>query len=401
MTKFLVQLVMSLKALWRFLKVDNEHLEAILTAKLTMDTRRTRSFQQSHSQQKKNQAWLPVFLYFIMGLLFMFFVTIFEDRMTGLTIYFAAFMVMFAMTLITDFTDVLIDVRDNFIILPRPVDDRTITVARVLHIFLYLFSLLVPYVTPSAIYLLIVDGVSGFFIFLLQVLLSVLFVIFIVNLLYLFILQITSPRRFREIINYFQIVFSILIFGCYYLLPRIIDFADFKGASIIESAAAPFIPPVWIASLWPLIIEGKTTFIYWMMSVMAILTPLICIYLVGAVLAKNFNQKMMAIGEGSREETVEAVKKAARKNSQMQWLSSKLCASPAEQVGFEWIWMMTQRSRDYKLRVYPSLGIIIIYFIYFLLQGRGNLQERITEMQGGYSYLIMIYFSSLVILGAL
>ena len=47
-------------------------------------------------------------------------------------------MVMTAVALISDFTSVLLDTTDNAILLPRPVDARTLAVARLTHIALYM-----------------------------------------------------------------------------------------------------------------------------------------------------------------------------------------------------------------------------------------------------------------------
>jgi len=105
------------------MNVNIDHLKAILVAKLTMDNRRPAAFQQMRASKEKkelNQATLKTMLVsLIMGLFFLFSFAIGNDITTQLTFFFSMFIFLLAATLITDFTSVLIDTRDNLIIQDR------------------------------------------------------------------------------------------------------------------------------------------------------------------------------------------------------------------------------------------------------------------------------------------
>ena len=131
-----------------------------------------------------------------------------------------------------------------------------------------------------------------------QILLGLIFVIFLVNLIYLLILQVSTPQRFKEIINYLQIGFTIVIFSSYYLLPRLIDMEDFENADILQSPFVLFSPPSWLAGLWSLAIEGNRELVVLLLAALAILTPLICGWMILGVLTRTFNQKLVAITQG-------------------------------------------------------------------------------------------------------
>jgi len=62
------------------------------------------------------------------------------------------------MTLIADFTAVLIDVRDNFIIIPKPINDKTFVLSRLLHIFIHLCKSVIPMCLPALIMLAVQNG---------------------------------------------------------------------------------------------------------------------------------------------------------------------------------------------------------------------------------------------------
>lgn len=410
MNKLLLTLIRGLAPFWRSVGVDPIQLVAMLEAKLVMDSRRATVFNNkargAATTQSKNQDWLAMAVFFMMGLFLLTLFFVFSLPATALVIYFTVWMFMLAMTLIADFTDVLIDVRDNYILLPRPVSDRTIAVSRIIHIALYLSKLTLAFGLPVFIYMMIAHFPMGGPVFLLQLLLSVVIVIFGVNLIYLLILRFTTAARFREIISYFQIAFSVILLTSYYLLPRIVDFTSLKDADMLTLPLLYPLPSSWVASLWCVMGEGDTRGIALALSTLALITPLVAIFLIVEVLAKHFNRKMMAIAEGTTGEEIsskpEKAAKTTKKSDRLHWLAAKICRTPAERASFEWVWVMTQRSRDFKLRSYPSLAFVIVLFLYYMLQGNGSLREKLMAASQQKWYVLLVYlawiaFSTLLI----
>ena len=76
---------------------------------------------------------------------------------------------MLSATLISDFTSVLIDIRDNAIILPKPVNDSTVIVARLLHIFIHICKIVVPMSLPGLVMMIVEYGPGGGLLFFLMV----------------------------------------------------------------------------------------------------------------------------------------------------------------------------------------------------------------------------------------
>ena len=357
MNKLLLRIVFLFNFLWERLGVDTAQLKAILTAKVKMDSRRASVFNtQGRTSKKalKNQDWVSIIVFFFIGLFFIGPLIIFQESATGFTLYFAGWMVMLAMTLITDFTEVLIDVRDNYILLPKPINDRTLTISRLLHIGIYLSKLVLAFVLPAAIFIGIKYGIVGLIVFGLQVLLGLVFVIFIVNLIYLLILRISTPQKFKEILNYLQIGFTVTIFSAYYLLPRLVDLEDYENANILLSPFVVFSPPSWLAGIWSLIIDGNQSLVVLLLAALAVGTPFICGWLILNVLTKAFNQKMVAMTQGGGSSKPKAEKegkaKAVKQSGLMERLANAICNNEAEKAAFKWSWRLTARNRDYKLR---------------------------------------------------
>ena len=297
MNNLLLKIVLLLNPIWRKFGVDTYQMEAILSAKLKMDDRKSTTFGVKRKKGKaaKSQSTMMLFGFLIMGAFLLFFLTIFKNPSTGETVFFLAWMVTMAMTLVSDFTEVLIDVRDNYVLLPQPVNDRTLTVSRLLHIFIYFTRLMLGMGLPAAIYFGVKYGIVGILVFSVQALLSILIVIFTVNMLYLSMLRVTSARRFKEIINYFQIAFTTFIFGVYYLVLGAGGEITNLEWTILDNFWAYLLPPAWIAGLSGLFIHQVSSNQMIILAVAAVFIPILFIYLVVNVLAKDFNQKMIGL----------------------------------------------------------------------------------------------------------
>ncbi|HEY9176808.1 MAG TPA: hypothetical protein VIN07_03920, partial [Flavipsychrobacter sp.] len=156
MNKFILFLMMLPSGLWKSLGADTGQLRAILKAKLLMDNRKPLSFgnnrgvEHKKKKDRKYTVWLTMLLSFFMGIMYVLpiLITAF-DVVIGLTFFYTMFVFVFTFTLITDFANVLIDTKDKFILFPRPVNDRTIMLSRLLYIMIYLLRLVIPMSIPA------------------------------------------------------------------------------------------------------------------------------------------------------------------------------------------------------------------------------------------------------------
>ena len=147
--------------------VNVNHLRAILQVKLMMDDRRPNTFKQIKQESNKmpvNFATIVTMVVMsLFGLLFVFPFFITSNTTTQFTLYFSMFIFFLAATLISDFTSVLIDVRDNQIILPKPISDKTFLLSRLLHIIIHISKLVIPLNLAGIITIGITKGVAAVF----------------------------------------------------------------------------------------------------------------------------------------------------------------------------------------------------------------------------------------------
>lgn len=302
---------------------------------------------------------------------------------------------MMALTLVSDFTNVLIDPRDQFILMPRPVNDRTIAVSRILHISIYVLRLALLMGLPGIILVGFVDGILAVPLFFVQVIEATFLCIFIVNIVYLLMMRSVSPQRFKDIISYFQIGFSVFIFAVYYLLPRLIDVHRLAQVNIIAHHWAWVAPPVWIAALNELLIRHNTSgVITGILAVLGFALPLVGLWLVASVLAPGFNRRLavMATSDGNSNSAANA--KKARRSGFLNSVAHLVAPDPVENAGFKITWKLAARTREFRMKVYPSFAFVPIWFVYFMFSGKhGNF----SDIQNGKSYIILMYLCTFIL----
>ena len=409
--KILLYIALSPAFLYRRLGVNMSHLRAILTAKLTMDNRRVSSINQKRtkrdgSEKKRSSAGLFIGS-FLMGLMFLYCFFTVSGMTMQLTMFFSMYIVVLSLFLITDFTTVLIDVRDNQIILPKPVNDSTFVTARLIHIGIRLSLIAIPLVLPSFIAFVIIHPFAALLPFLIMVLISSVVSILLINAVYLIILKITTPEKFQSIISYIQIAFAIVIYGSYQLVPRLGLKANLGAVQLDQLTWPMFFPPYWFAksceNLSVLNFGGGSS-LYILLS---LLSPVVSVYLVVKYFAPSFNSKLglinaSAVESSSVKDGTAKGHKTKKRFSISERLADIFTSDGGERAGFIFTWKMMRRSREFKMKVYPSIGYTIVMVVLFFFNSKASLGD-IAEMtsKGKLMTIMFIYIFSFVLINAL
>ena len=420
MTKFLLWLCLLPAGLWRKLGANVEQLRAILQVRLTLDNRRPRQMGFSGAKKKKPRKWGllgTLVLSFLSGIFYIIPLAAFPQRMMGLTVFYTIFALFLIFLLVTEFSSVLVDTRDKSILFTRPVNDRTLFLARLLHMGTYLLRTVLPMALPGWILMGILEGWRGALWFAPPLLLLLILVLTIVMSLYLLLLRFSKPGRFSQALNSFQIGFSILIFSSYYTLPQMLESGLVKGFDAIKHKGLALLPTAWIAATWRWVGLPASLPYTWLLSALAVIVPLLLLVLLLRVLAPQFLKRMASIdavvNEGpaiaapvsSTEETIgemaqKSRRKAAPKLPLRERLARLLTRSPAGHAGFSLAWMQSGRSRVYRMRVLPTLAYVPVYFVFLLSNGRARLSDTWAALPQSDKFLLLLYISGFVLLQA-
>lgn len=381
--KYTLKILDIFRPIFEAFRIDYVMMRRILQMKLRMDGRRAPTIFQ---QQKKtgNQFLKSLGIYVLFGLVTIPFIFIGDDYIFSMSIMFGIFMFILATTMVSDYSSVLLDVRDKVILNTKPVNTRTINVAKMVHIAIYLFLLLLALTGIPSIVILSKHGLLFFLIFIFELLLIGLFIIAITALVYIFILRFFSGEKLKDMINYVQIALSAGIFIGYQVAIRIFDIV---GIDISYSFSwwHIFIPPIWFGAPFEMFVNGAYSIEFITLSVLALIIPIVSL-LIYYWLMPAFEQNL--------EKLMEEVGNRKKERFQFTHLFARFLSRKDEQKYFRFAATMMGQEREFKLKVYPALGLTIV-FPFIMIFNQLNMVSY-TEVTEGNTYL-MIYFCNIMI----
>jgi ABC-2 type transport system permease protein len=368
--------------------VDYKIMRRILQVKLTMDGRRVPTiFSQSTKKKDKensNQYIKSLWVYSLFGLSMIPFVLMGKNYLFQMSIFYGIFTFFVMSSMISDFSSVLLDIRDRNILFPKPVDRRTISTAKMVHIVIYLSFLTVALVGVPLIVGLAKNGFLFFLVSFVHIILIDLFIVVITALIYLFILRVFDGEKLKDIINYVQIGLSFGIMIGYQLLARSFAIIDLT-ISLKPQWWQVFIFPMWYGANIEMIMNGDFQPFYFLFSAIGVLIPLLSIWIY---------MKFNPVFEQNLQKLTYHGKVKERKRSKFgQSLLRFICRSHEERTFFRFASLMMKNERDFKLKVYPSLGFSIVIPFLIIMNG---FDMNLNHLSTSKSYL-SIYFSLIII----
>lgn len=353
------------QGLFNKLGVDYKVMRKILQVKLTMDGRRVptaigKSYKKDKEEEEKdsNRFVKSLWLYLILGAIMIPIVMMGENYIFQMSLVFGILMFMVMSTLISDFSSVLLDIRDKNIIFTRPVNSKTLSVAKAIHVFSYMFFLTIALSGPALVTSIIKHGILFFTIFLVEIILMNLLIVVITALIYLLILKFFDGEKLKDIINYVQIVLSMVIAVGYQLISRLFNIIDLN-VIFVPKWWQYFITPIWFGAPFEVILNKNQSTIFLIFSALAVVIPLVSIAIY-IKLTPVFEKNLQKLNNNTAR-----VKKDG--NRFLNRISNIICSSKEEKVFFKFASSIIKNEREFKLKVYPSLGFSIIFPFIFIL----------------------------------
>lgn len=375
--------------------VDYPVMRRILQLKLTMDGRRVptiigsanpkKNGGQGEPEKEKNYFFSSLWLYFIMGAVTSLFIALGDNHIFQMSLVTGILMFMIMTSLISDFSSVLLDIRDRSILSTKPVDRRTIAAAKLAHILFYMFYLTAALAAVPLIVGLASHGVLFFVIFLIELILMDLLIVVITAMIYLGVLKFFDGEKLKDFINYVQIGLTIGLAVGYQLLVRLFDFVNLDA--VFQPEWWQFlIPPVWFGAPYELVLHGDRQPLYILFAVLALFVPVLAFML--------YIRLMPSLEENLHKLADPGSRKKEGSGKWLRGLSRILCSSRLEQAFFRFAWTMIGNEREFKLKVYPSLGFSVIFPFIFLFT---NINEAGLSGLPGTKLYLAIYSCALLV----
>ena len=370
--------------------VDYHQLECILRVKLTMDNRRGFS-TSTKKKDSSNQLILQSLVYAVLGIFIGILINSVVDVFTAYTMAFSMIMVMIAMFMISEFSVVLIDTRDNAILLPRPINSRTMTLAKILHIAIYLLHLSLSLSIASVVFTVMKYGFVAGFLFLFMVFLSTLFTLFLTNLFYLGLMRFVNGEKLKDIMVYFQIAMAIIFMGAYQLLPRLIEMNDLYNSQMKVEWFTYFIPSVWFSGSMTALISTVYSLENIILLLLSFLLPLVSLWVIINYLSPKFSQRLSQMDANTSKPTKRKDQKATRFRYSDK-LAQLLTRSTIEKTSFKMIWKMSGRERKFKQTAFPAFGYVFVFIAISIVRDFGD-KDQLASLLASKRYLMFIYFT--------
>lgn len=366
--------------------IDYGAMETILRMKLTMDGRRTPTIFNGQKKKDGNQFLKSLWIYGLYGLMVIPFLLFGDGHyIFQMSIVFGIIIFILATTMVSDFSSVLLDVRDKTILQTKPVSSKTINTAKIIHILIYMFFITGAFIAIPLVVGLFSKGIVFTLIFLAALLFTMLFIVVMTSLVYFVVLRFFDGEKLKDIINYVQILLSIGVIVGYQIVIRAFDFVDLD-LTYTFSWWHLFLPPMWFGAAFELLLNQDYSNVLILLSVLALLVPIISMYIY-VRLMPSFERNMDKLMSESKN----------RKKKSSWWVDvwAKLCCrNREEKTFFRFGALMMQQEREFKLKVYPSLGFSLVFpFIFIFME----LQTRtLADISTGKMFLL-IYFGNMMI----
>lgn len=373
------------EVVFRRFNIDYDVMRKILQMKLTMDQRRAPTVFNDAKQREGNQFLKSLGIYALYGLILIPFLFLGENYILQMSIIFGITMFILMTSMISDFSSVLLDVRDKNILNTKPVNARTVSAAKLIHVSIYMALLTGAFIGVPSLVILGVHGILFFLLFLVALLLLVVFIIALTALVYIFILRFFGGEQLKDMINYVQILLSVGIIVGYQVLIRSFDLVNLD-VSYIFSWWHVLIPPIWFGASFELLLHQDLSNGVVLLTLLAVIIPIIAIFIYYKLMP-SFERNLQKLVEGT-------VNRKNRTFKLENFLARLTCYSREERIFFRFSYQMLKQEREFKLKIYPSLGIALVFPFIFIFN---YLREASFAELADSKLYFTIYFCSMML----
>ncbi len=301
------------------------------------------------------------------------------------TTFFGTMFVMVFLTMLTNYSGLMLDPRDRLLYTVRGVSDRTMNAARLTVVGFYLTLNVVALGLPGVIIAGIQPqfGVMAAIGMMVSLLIMALFTYMLALFIYLVVLRLFDGEMLKNILNLVQIAMIIGIYLASQILPRISVSAAFMHVGTPHLVWYEiFAVPMWFAGL-PLLFMGQFNTLSFVMTGLSIVATVV-LTITFVHMAPQFEQYLAKLENSGT---------GRRKQSLYFRLTQRLFArTQMERTYYDFGWHILREEREFKLRVYPQLAYSLVIPVVFMFSfSEGGLQSGLTIAKYFGPYAILAF----------
>lgn len=385
---FLIKVMYLFKGIFKRTNIDFDALVSILSLKLTMDNRRTTVNMGENSKEPKERKFgANLIMQFFVGIFMGFIMFLPLDLFFKMSIIISMDLFFMVLYMISDFSNVLLDIRDKNIIMTKPVGQETMNAARIIHIVYYMLLMFAALNLVTMVVGVMKHGLLILVPYAILMLFLPFFIVFLTTILYSFLLNRFNGEKLKDIINVFQILLSVVTIIAYQLMGRIFQFTDMHIQFEIKWWTY-LLPPAWFASLFNVIVEGAFDAPFVVMAISAILVPTV----LGWVLIKKIMPRFENYLNKLQVEDGVFVNKNTFKNRMKERLYAIVTKDHVERAFIRFSEYNLSRDRRLKLMIYPNYVMSFIFPIIMILpflETSDGIAAGIASLNGSMSFIVL------------
>ncbi|ODA41043.1 hypothetical protein [Desulfosporosinus sp. BG] len=373
---------------YRVMGIDYGVMRKVLQIKLLMDQRRAPSVLiNSKHKDKENTFKKSLIIYGLMGVVFALILLPPLPLFIKMNVIIGMLIFMVMMTMVSDFSSILLDTRDKEILLSKPIRSQTVNAAKITHIFINLLTITFVMAGPSLLVGLYKYGFLFMGIYFFDLLLISGLILFLTSVLYFLMLLFFDGDKLKDVINYFQIILSLVMMLGYQFTGHIFKYIGHNMVLTFKWWMY-LLPSAWFAAPFSWILENSAENYFIYLSFLGAIVPILLLILYFGVVTKYFERNLHKL------DTVTAKKRknVERRAIIYKKMISAIIPNKLENVVCRFSQNMISSERSIRLRLYPNLGLATFLPILIMVNtliGNNSLHEVLTDISQGAYYLFM------------
>jgi len=341
--------------------VDYRHFRALIELRLRIDLRPSKNHAGGFGGKG---LLLTAGLYLFMGALPGLMLLMLEEAFWGEALAQGITMMFLTLGMVVEFSSAFFDPADESLVLPAPISDRTLLVARIAHVCTYLSVLLCalmlgPLVCGSIVF--------PFWLWIpLHVLCSVLcaaLCVFFVVMIYMLTLRTFGIERFKSVATWIQMgLIGVLYGGLYVLQPIVREHVD-EEFFLERSLWLLAIPPTWFGGLYDVLSGSAHDPVTLGLAALAVLVPTVLLW---AALRFSRSRFLLSLSSSNGAAIV------SERQGLFARMGDRVTAPGLERAGFHFFRALASREHRFRMQVWPMLAMLAA-------MGLGNLLRAQTH----------------------
>ncbi len=386
--------------------IDKRQLKTLLKASLKTDMR---SSSSRLGGERKSLLGIPpiafvLLMYFVVSVMLASVVGIGNDVFLGTFFLIAMQMVFIAITILLEFSNLILSPDDFPILAPHPVNSRTFFVAKMLHLAIYVTLLvislgLIPAVVAAIKYksallgpvLFLASWSSG-------IATALFFAVF-----YTLMLRLGNRERMHRYLSYLQLLMMFFIYGGYQFLPAVGRRMLTLTKSGFDLSYLYLTPPGWFAA-WPAFLNSSVSPAQVWAAIAGVVSLVVMYFLGISRLSIGYAQTL--------NETVEEQQSKSESRSEVRGRPGmfnrllQMFSAPEDRVVWQLMRKQFKYDNRYKLSVLMIIPLTLLYVYMGLKDGQVladpfNVAAAIAKGGSNFTvYMALAFIPSMVIFGS-